>query len=284
LNHILRVVVNGWPRCAAYAWGGQTQIPAFPSPGRETCCAAAGLHGKIPAHQQVTGSGMASSAPIGIFGGTFDPIHYGHLRLAQEVLEQCSLSQVRFLPCGMPPHRGAPRASPQHRAEMARLALRGNPAFVLDEQEIRRSGPCYTVDTLLALRAELGTQQPLCLLMGGDAFLSLPTWHEWQDLFGLAHIVAVQRGACTPHNGAPLGNAVNNAPPALRDAYHARLAPAPRALREAPAGAIVVVDMPVLEISATGIRRRYSEKKTARYLLPDPVSDYIRDNCLYQSC
>ena len=225
-----------------------------------------------------------SSTPIGILGGTFDPIHNGHLRLAQEVLEQCSLSQIRFIPCGTPPHRGTPHTSAQHRLNMTRLAVQGNPAFVVDDQEIRRSGPCYTVDTLAALRAELGTQQPLCLLMGGDAFLSLNTWHEWEKLFGLAHIVAVQRGACTLHNGRPLGNAIHEANAVLRDEYHARLAPAPQALRDAPAGAIVVVDMPTLEISATSIRRRCSENKSARYLLPDAVSDYIRINQLYQSC
>ncbi|MBI4938391.1 MAG: nicotinate-nucleotide adenylyltransferase [Nitrosomonadales bacterium] len=228
---------------------------------------------------------MVSSTPIGILGGTFDPIHYGHLRLAQEVLEQCSLSAIRFIPCGTPPHRSAPHAAAQHRLNMTRLALQGNPAFVLDEREIRRTDPCYTVDTLTALRAELGAQRPLCLLMGGDAFLSLHTWHEWEKLFGLAHIVAVQRGVCSSHDGRPLGNAINGANAALRDAYHARLAPSPRALHESPAGAIVVVDMPALEISATGIRRRCAEKKSIRYLLPDAVADYIRSNHFYtQPC
>lgn len=226
-----------------------------------------------------------SSTPIGIFGGTFDPIHNGHLRLAQEALEQCNLSEIRFVPCGTPPHRSAPHTSAQHRSNMARLALQGNAAFVLDEREIRRGGPCYTVDTLTALRAELGERQPLCLLMGGDAFLSLHTWHEWEKLFGLAHIVAVQRGACAAHNGRPLGNALNEADAALRDAYRARLAPSPRALHESPAGAVVVVEMPALEISATGIRRRCADDRSARYLLPDVVAEYIRSNHLYtQPC
>ncbi len=108
-----------------------------------------------------------SLAPIGILGGTFDPIHHGHLRLAQEALEQCGLAEVRFIPGGTPPHRNAPHASAQQRLDMVRLAVQGNAAFVADEREINRSDPCYTVDTLTALRAELGAQRPLCLLMGG---------------------------------------------------------------------------------------------------------------------
>lgn len=217
-----------------------------------------------------------SIAPIGILGGTFDPIHNGHLRLAQEALEQCGLSAVRFIPGGTPPHRDAPHVTAQQRLDMVRLALQGNPAFVLDEHEIRCTDPCYTVNTLTALRAELGAQQPLCLLMGGDAFLQLHTWHEWKKLFELAHIVAIQRAG-----GRPLGNAINGTDTALRNEYHARLAPAPRVLHESPAGAILVVDMPALEISATSIRRRCAESRSIRYLLPDPVFNYIQSHQLY---
>ena len=116
-------------------------------------------------------------APIGILGGTFDPIHFGHLRLAEEMLEQASLLQIRFIPAGTPPHRDTPRVSALHRSAMVRLAIAGQPAFVLDEREVNRTTPCYTVDTLRELRAELGAAQPLCLLMGSDAFLQLNTWH-----------------------------------------------------------------------------------------------------------
>ncbi|MBI3902307.1 MAG: nicotinate-nucleotide adenylyltransferase [Nitrosomonadales bacterium] len=217
-----------------------------------------------------------SIAPIGILGGTFDPIHNGHLRLAQEALEQCGLSAVRFIPGGTPPHRDAPHAAAQHRLAMTELALQGNPAFVLDEREIHRTDPCYSVDTLASLRAEFGVQQPLCLLMGCDAFLHLHTWHEWKKLFGLAHIVVIQRAG-----GRPLGNAMNDSDADLRAEYQARLAPAPRALHEAPAGAILVVDMPALEISATSIRRRCAGNRSIRYLLPDSVFNYIQSNQLY---
>jgi nicotinate-nucleotide adenylyltransferase len=217
-----------------------------------------------------------SHAPIGILGGTFDPVHNGHLRLAQEALEQCRLVAVRFIPSGIPPHRAAPQAGVQQRLEMVRLAVQGNPAFMLDEREIRRPGPCYTVDTLTELRAETGATQPLCLLLGGDAFLQLHTWHEWKRLFELAHIVVMQRAG-----GRPLGNAIATADATLRNEYHARLAPAARVLHSAPAGSILVADMPALEISATDLRKRCAEKRDIHYLLPDTVAHYIQTHHLY---
>lgn len=220
--------------------------------------------------------------PIGILGGTFDPIHNGHLRLAQEALEQCGLAAVRFIPGGTPPHRNTPHADARQRLEMVRLALQGNSAFVLDERESGRNDPCYTVDTLVSLRSELGAQQPLCLLLGGDAFLQLHTWHEWKKLFELTHIVVMQRGSCNSQHGMPLGNAIASADTALREQYQARLAPSPQLLREAPAGCILVLDMPALEISATGIRQRCAAGRSIRYLVPDSVFDYILTHRLYQ--
>jgi nicotinate-nucleotide adenylyltransferase len=219
-----------------------------------------------------------STAPIGILGGTFDPIHHGHLRIAQEALEQCDLAQVRFIPSGTPPHRPAPLAAAPMRLEMVRLALNGRPDFSVDEREVFRTDPCYTVDTLSELRTELGAQRPLCLILGGDAFLQLHTWHEWQRLFELAHIVVLQRAG-----GLPLGNAMNNADAVLLTEYRNRLAPGARALHEAPAGAIFVADMPALEISATDIRRRCARGRDIHYLLPDAVADYIQTHELYDA-
>lgn len=216
-----------------------------------------------------------NQAPIGILGGTFDPVHHGHLRLAQEALEQCNLAAIHFIPSGTPPHRNAPHASAIQRLDMLRLALQGNPAFVLDEREIYRIDPCYTVDTLTALRAEHGMQQPLCLLMGGDAFLLLHSWHEWKSLFELSHIVVMQRV------GHPLGNSIHGTNESLHHEYRARLAPSPRILCDSPAGAILVANMPALEISATDIRKRCAEKKNIHYLLPDVVADYIQLHHLY---
>ena len=217
--------------------------------------------------------------PIGILGGTFDPIHNGHLRIAQEALEQCGLSQVRFVPSGTPPHRPAPHAPAKARWEMVRLALNGHPDFLVDVREVFRTDPCYTVDTLTALRAELGAQQPLSLILGGDAFLQLHTWHEWKHLFDLAHIVVLQRAG-----GPPLGNAMNNADAALQTEYRARLVPGASALHETPHGAIFVADMPALEISSTDIRRRCAERKSVRYLVPDVVVNYINTHKLYRTC
>ncbi len=216
-----------------------------------------------------------NQAPIGILGGTFDPIHNGHLRLAQEALEQCDLAAIHFIPSGTPPHRAAPHASAVQRLDMVRLALQGNTAFVLDEREIYRIDPCYTVETLTALRAAHGMQQPLCLLMGGDAFLLLHSWHEWKSLFELSHIVVMQRA------GLPVGSTINGANEALRDEYRARLAPSPRILVDSPAGAILLANMPALEISATDIRKRCAEHKNIHYLLPDVVADYIQLHHLY---
>ncbi len=220
-----------------------------------------------------------STSPIGILGGTFDPVHHGHLRIAQEALEQCDLAQVRFVPCGTPPHRPAPKAEAKSRWEMVRLALNGHPDFQVDVHELFRTDPCYTVDTLTALRVEIGTQQPLCLILGGDAFLQLHTWHEWKRLFELAHIVVLQRAG-----GPPLGNAMNEADAALQAEYRARLAPGASALHEAPNGAIFVADMPALEISSTDIRRRCAEGKSIRYLVPDAVANYINIHQLYRTC
>lgn len=221
---------------------------------------------------------MSKLAPIGILGGTFDPIHHGHLRLAIEAMEQCALQQVRLIPSGTPPHRTAPQAAPDKRLEMVRLALHGHAGLVLDEREVHRTDPCYTVDTLASLRAALGAAQPLCLILGSDAFLALHTWRDWTRLFELAHLVVMQRP------GKPLGNAMLNADAALQAAYQARLAPVPALLHDAPHGNIVALDMPLLAISATDIRQRCASRRDIHYLVPDAVAHHISFHNLYTSC
>jgi nicotinate-nucleotide adenylyltransferase len=215
-----------------------------------------------------------NSKPVGIFGGTFDPIHYGHLRLAEEMLELANLRQIRFIPTGTPPHRDAPQVSAQHRSAMVQLAIADQPAFMLDEREVNRTSPCYTVDTLRELRADLGATQPLCLLMGGDAFLQLHTWHEWEQLFELAHIVVGYRPGFT------IDERIHSATAELQQHYQQRLCTAEDLSRQ-PSGGIAELAIPKLEISATDIRRRVAGNRTIRYLLPNAVANYIHQHHLY---
>lgn len=216
-----------------------------------------------------------STGPVGIFGGTFDPIHYGHLRLAEEIAEGARLAEVRFIPSGTPPHRTTPGAQPQHRTAMVRLAIEGNERFVLDDRETRRAGPGYTFDTLCELRAELGAQRPFVLLLGADAFLELPTWHRWRALFDLAHIVVAYRP------GFPIDTWQARMAEPLAHEYAARLMQQPLALHLAPAGGIVAVSMTGLDISATYVRTALARRSSPRYLLPESVLAYIRTHSLY---
>ncbi|HEY9447247.1 MAG TPA: nicotinate-nucleotide adenylyltransferase [Burkholderiales bacterium] len=219
---------------------------------------------------------MSGNGPIGVFGGTFDPVHYGHLRLAQEAGDRLELSEVRFIPAGEPPHRSAPTAGAEHRLAMVRLAVAGNPMFVADDREIRRAGPGYTVDTLTELRAEVGSVRPLALLVGADAFLGLSTWRRWQALFQLAHIVVAYRP------GFPVADWQARMPAPLADEYRTRLAHQPSAVCAAPAGGILVLPIAELDIAATGIRDAVQKGVSPRYLLPDSVLDYIRAENLYR--
>jgi nicotinate-nucleotide adenylyltransferase len=218
-----------------------------------------------------------SGAPVGILGGTFDPIHFGHLRLAEEMLEIVKLEKIIFIPAGTPPHRATPQVSAAQRCAMVRLAISGQPAFMLDEREIHRHIPSYTVDTLRELRSELGAAQSLCLLMGGDAFLQLHTWHEWEQLFELAHIVVGYRPGYT------LAAHIHTAARDLQRHYQARLC-TPATLSQQPSGGIAEFAIPQLEISATDIRRRVLEDRTIRYLLPNSVANYIYQHHLYRPC
>lgn len=214
------------------------------------------------------------AAPLGIFGGTFDPIHFGHLRLAQEALDHLGLGAVRWIPAGQPPHRAAPRVTPQHRLAMAQLALADNPAFSLDAAEVDSPAASYTVHTLERLRAELGDQQPLVLLVGADAFAGLTTWHRWQDILQLAHIGIAHRP------GFPISP--DSLPEPLAALYQLQRCP-PDSLQIAPAGGMCPFAMTQLDISATQIRKLLSNGRPARYLLPTTVLDYIAHNHLYEN-
>lgn len=213
--------------------------------------------------------------PIGILGGTFDPIHFGHLRLAEEAAQALKLAAVRFVPSATPPHRAAPRVSAAHRLEMVALAVHSNPLFSVDSRELRRAGPGYTVDTLSELRRELGATLPICLLVGADAFLDLATWSRWRELFELAHIVVAHRP------GYPVDTWQQRMPQPLAREYGSRTMAQPLAVHLAPAGGIVVVPIAALDISSTRIRECLHAGTSPRYLLPDSVLDYIERNALY---
>lgn len=213
-----------------------------------------------------------SGSPLAILGGTFDPVHFGHLRLAEEAREALDLAGVRWIPAGRPPHRNLPRAAAADRLEMVRLAIAGNPRFALDDAEIESDTPSYTVLTLERLRMLHG-KRPLVLLLGSDAFLGLPTWHRWQDMFDLAHIAVATRP------GFEL--AAEEMSAALAEEFAPRLGSAAD-LTGASAGRIVPFAMTPLAISASLIRARLAAGVSVRYLLPDPVREYIQQQHLYR--
>lgn len=219
----------------------------------------------------------AAAAPLGILGGTFDPIHFAHLRLAEEAREALGLARVRLIPAGQPPHRGAPGSTADDRLAMARLAVAGNPGLEIDDGEVRAAQKSYTVLTLERLRAELGAERPLVLILGADAFEGLPTWHRWQALFGLAHLAIANRPGYAPH-GRRWPQVLS---PELDAACRDRHTSDPAALREAPAGRVIPFDMTPLAISASLIRDLIAHRASPRYLLPDSVLDYIGRHHLY---
>jgi nicotinate-nucleotide adenylyltransferase len=218
---------------------------------------------------------LMSTAPIGILGGTFDPIHYGHLRLAEELAGTLRLDQVLLVPSGTPPHRAAPGVAAEHRLAMVELAAAGNARFRVDGREVRRAGPGYTFDTLAELRAEAGNTRPLALLVGADAFLEFATWHRWHEIFGLAHVAVAHRP------GYPMERWAERMPQPLAREYTTRLMQQPLATHLSPAGGIVVVPFTALDISATAVRDMLRAGASPRYLLPDTVLDYIQIHRLY---
>lgn len=208
----------------------------------------------------------------GIYGGTFDPVHYGHLRTALEVREAVGLDEIRFVPCREPAHRSRPVASPEQRRKMLELALDDHsPEFVVDSRELERPGPSYMVETLASLRSEW-PDLPLCLITGQDAFRHLPSWHEWLRLFDLAHFIVMSRPNTDTHWLEPLAGAVAG-----------RLVDQPCELKGTLAGRVLLLDVIQLDISATYIRQALLSGRSARYLLPDAVLDYIRESGMYDS-
>lgn len=214
----------------------------------------------------------ADNEPLGILGGTFDPIHFGHLRLAEECADSLKLNKVRLVPAGKPWQRSGLIAPIEHRVEMVRLGVATNPRFAVDAREADRSGPTYTVDTLASMRQECGPARPLVMIVGSDQFLNLPTWHRWQKLFEYAHI-AVARRANEPFDLGEL-------PAALAAMVTHRLTNDKSAMAE-PAGRVFSIEMTPLRISSSQIRTLVRTRVSARYLLPSTVYEYILEHGLY---
>ena len=209
---------------------------------------------------------------IGILGGTFNPIHYGHLRMAQELADILSFEEVRFIPAANPPHKPAPEVSPAQRAAMVELAISNNPLFKLDTCELERTGASFTIDTLISLREELGAKVSLCLILGSDAFVKLNTWHRWQELLNYCHIVLVQR---------PNPTVQPKLPEELTALLHDHYTESSEDLKTKTAGYIHMQKITPLDISSTKIRDALKTGRSQRYLMPYNIIEYISTHKLY---
>ncbi|QGW79917.1 nicotinate-nucleotide adenylyltransferase [Pseudomonas alkylphenolica] len=214
---------------------------------------------------------MSPARRIGVLGGTFDPVHIGHLRSALEVAEVLALDELRLMPNARPPHRDTPQVSAQDRLEMVRCAVEGVPTLSVDARELARDTPSYTIETLELMRAELAASDQLFLLLGWDAFCGLPSWHRWEELLQHCHILVLQRP-----------DADVEPPDALRNLLAARSVSDPQALA-GPAGQIAFVWQTPLAVSATQIRQLLASGKSVRFLVPDAVLAYIDAHNLYRA-
>ncbi len=210
------------------------------------------------------------SKGIGIFGGTFDPVHIGHLRASVELRKTLGLSEMRLIPSANPPHKAQPETNAEHRLAMLQLALANEPGLVADARELHRKGLSYTLDTLTEIRAEIGVETPLCLCIGMDSLIDLNQWHRWRELTDVAHVVAAARpGWHLPQSGEVL------------EFVQAHRASGEEQLLAQPAGNILIKEITLLPVSATGIRQALQRGESIRYLVPDSVIDYIRQHQLY---
>jgi len=207
--------------------------------------------------------------PIGVFGGTFDPIHYGHLRSAFEILQALRFDEVRFIPCGDPPHRGNTVADAGLRYRMVSAAIAGQDGFVSDDRELRRKGLSYSIDTLNSLREEF-PDRSLGLIVGMDAFLGLPKWHRWDEFLNVAHIIVAHRPGWKAPDRGPLGSLIAEHGTHQVDDLH-----------QAMCGRIHIHAVTQLEIASTEIRELVAAGRDPRFLMPDAVRDVIKETGIY---
>lgn len=207
--------------------------------------------------------------PIGVFGGRFDPIHYGHLRTAFELLQALNFEEIRFMPCGNPPHRDQAHANAEFRFEMVAAATEGLHGFVVDDRELSRKGPSYSVDSLNTLRTDFPLRS-IALIIGMDAFIDLPKWHQWQEILQLSHIVVAHRPGWRLPDMGPLGELLTTRGTHRVDDLH-----------EAKSGHIYIHDVTQLEISSSEIRELISLDRIPRFLMPDSVCKIIKRTRCY---
>lgn len=208
--------------------------------------------------------------PLALLGGTFDPVHYAHLRCADEARVKLGLKSLYLLPAGVPPHRVSPQASNPQRLKMLQLALAEFPQLLIDTRELDRDGPSYMVDTLQELRNE-SPQRPLLLVIGQDAANDLDRWQRWQDLFELAHIVIMTRPGQRPAYRSELEQKIER-----------RLHADVQSLLESTAGGVLALQVEAIDVCATTIKTMISLGRSPRSMLPGPVLDYIHEEGLYQ--
>ena len=214
---------------------------------------------------------MQPANGIAIFGGTFDPVHFGHLRSAIEVREALNVRSIRFIPSFIPPHRDAPRTTPLQRLEMLRLALAGSQGFEIDKRELEREGKSYAVDTLCSIRDEIGDAVPLTTIIGFDAYCLLYEWHEWRRLLDFAHILVMERPGYNPGDLNQVMRAFENG----------RVVNEPARLGREPCGLICRLRLTQIGISATAVRNVIAAGKSPAFMLPSEVISYIYENGLY---
>lgn len=213
---------------------------------------------------------LAKRRTVAMFGGTFDPIHHGHLRLALELRDRLAFDQVLLLPCALPVHRESPGCSAEQRLEMVRLAVGDEPQLQVDDRELLSDEPSYSYHSLLSLRQQLGSDVCLTMVMGADSLLSLDSWYRWQELLELGHILVVSRPGWHLTGNHPLASWLEKH--RVEDFEQ---------LHNSAAGHVYIQQLPGLDISATAIRQLLRRGSSARYLLPDPVLHWIKQNHLY---
>lgn len=226
---------------------------------------------------------------IGILGGTFDPIHFGHLRPAVEICEKLSLKELRFIPSAKPPHRWQPEASAEHRLKMVKMAIKAYSKFVIDEREYHRLAESnvasFTIDTVRSIREEIGDKEPLAMIVGMDAFQSFTSWRDWEDILDTVHLIVASRPGYSLQDKQSKTSKQSEADKPIKDIDWAeqRLETNVDQLHESASGKIYFCDVTQLDISATFIRQQINEGNSCTYLTPKKVNKYIKKNTLYES-